>query len=223
MYKIALFLGVIIIGSIFSGYTIGASAQENGTVEAVPYEQKSKEGIDVTFTVKSYFDTINYFEYKPEENLVVFEIHFDWSEQNLSRAIFVHEEVSFPKNFTDFLTPSYIGQVNGIDLFKSSIIVDDTSEEQRIVHFMLSRDQISFLKSEQAKEMGEQLPNVMEFELVASEKFKFPVIAFTKNEEFRVDLSWDPLIIEPDEQKQAIRCPDCKIPVSMIIMKIEEK
>jgi len=38
----------------------------------------------------------------------------------------------------------------------------------------------------------------------------------TKTIEFK---SYDKL----DEQKRAIRCPDCKIPVSMIIMKIEEK
>jgi len=102
------------------------------------------------------------------------------------------------------LVPSYTGRVNGIDLFKSSIIVDDSSEEERIVHFMLSQDQIMVLKREQAKEMSEQLPNLMKFELAVSEKIEFPVVAFTKNEEFRVDLSWDPPIIEPDKNTKFI-------------------
>jgi len=118
-------------------------------LEAVTYVQKNKEGTDVTFTVKSYFGTINSFEYKPEENLVAFEMPFDWSKQNLSDVTFVHEEVSFPKDFADFLTPSYIGRVNGIDLFKSAIMIDDYSEQDvRIVHFMLTQDHLNLLQRE---------------------------------------------------------------------------
>lgn len=159
---------------------------------------------DVTFKVKSYYDTTTNFQYNPEENLIRFEMPFDWSEQNLSHVYFIHEETIFPKDFTEFLAPSYTGRVNGIELFKSSIMVDDSSDEGRIVHFMLSQDQISFLKMQQAKNMDEQLPTLIKFELVASEKFEFPVVAFTKNQELRVDLSWDPPIIEPDENTKFI-------------------
>ena len=174
-------------------------------VEAIPYVQKSKEGTDVTFTVKSYFDTINNFEYKPEENLVAFEMPFDWSEQNLSHTSFVHEEVSFPKNFADFLTPSYIGRVNGIDLFKSAIMIDDYSEQDvRIVHFMLPQDHLNILQQELTKGIFTQPPNSIKFELLASEEVQFPVMAFTDNDEFRVDLSWDPTIIEPNKKTKFI-------------------
>jgi len=174
------------------------------TVGDTSYYQQKVRGEDVTFKVKSYYDTITNFQYNPEENIIRFEMPFDWSEQNLSHVYFIHEEAIFPKDFIDFLAPSYTGRVNGIDLFKSSIMVDDSSEEERIVHFMLSQDQISFLKREQVKQMGEQLPNLMKFELTASETIKFPVVAFTKNEEFRVDLSWDPPIIEPDKETKFI-------------------
>ena len=168
------------------------------------YHQQRVSNEDVTFKIKSYYDTITNFQYNPEENLIRFEMPFDWSEQNLSHVYFIHEEATFPKDFTDFLAPSYTGRVNGIDLFKSSIMIDDSSEEERIVHFMLSQDQISILKREQAKEMGEQLSNLMKFELAVSETIVFPVVAFSKNEEFRVDLSWDPPIIEPDKNTKFI-------------------
>ncbi|MGH9999122.1 MAG: PEFG-CTERM sorting domain-containing protein, partial [Nitrosopumilaceae archaeon] len=85
------------------------------------HNQKSKDGQDITFRVKSYYDTITNFEYDPNENVISFEMPFDWSEQNISQIPFVHEEVFFPKTFGDFLAPSYTGQVNGIVLFKSSI------------------------------------------------------------------------------------------------------
>lgn len=174
------------------------------TVGDTSYHQQKVRGEDVTFKVKSYYDTITNFQYNTEENLIRFEMPFDWSEQNLSHVYFIHEEAIFPKDFTEFLAPSYTGKVNGINLFKSSIMIDDSSEGERIVHFMLTQDQISFLKMEQVKEMGEQLPNLMEFELAASETIVFPVVAFTKNEELRVDLSWDPTIIEPDKNTKFI-------------------
>ena len=174
------------------------------TVGDTSYYQQKVRDEDVTFKVKSYYDTITNFQYNTEENLIRFEMPFDWSEQNLSHVYFIHEEAIFPKDFTDFFAPSYTGRINGIDLFKSSIMVDDSSEEERIVHFMLSQDQISFLKREQAKKMGEQLPNLMKFELAARETIEFPVVAFTKNEELRVDLSWDPPIIEPDKETKFI-------------------
>jgi len=44
----------------------------------------------------------------------------------------------------------------------------------------------------------------MIFELVASEEAQFPVMTFTDNDEFRVDLSWDPAIIEPDKETKFI-------------------
>lgn len=169
------------------------------------HQEKITDGQDITFRVKSYYDTITNFQYDSENNLIRFEMPFDWSEQNLSHVTFVHEEVSFPKNFTDFLVPSYTGRVNGVDLFKSSIMIDDASEQDaRIVHFMLSGDHLNVLKQAQEKGIFEQTPDFMEFELVASEELQFPVEAFTEKEEFRVDLSWDPPLIEPDKNTKFI-------------------
>ena len=167
------------------------------------HNQKSKDGQDITFRVKSYYDTITNFEYEPNENIISFEMPFDWSEQNTSQIPFVHEEVFFPKTFGDFLTPSYTGQVNGIDLFKSSIAVDDYSEEGRIVHFVIVQDQIKVLKDLQKKTV-KQLPNHMKFKLVASDQVQFPITALTNNQQFQVDLSWDPLVIQPGQKTMFI-------------------
>jgi len=96
-------------------------------------------------------------------------------------------------------------KVNGIDLFKSAIMIDDYSEQDvRIVHFMLPQDHLNILQQEQTKGIFTQPPNSIKFELLASEEVQFPVMAFTDNDEFRVDLSWDPTIIEPNKKTKFI-------------------
>lgn len=168
------------------------------------FNEKNKAGDNVTFGVKSYYDKISNFDYDSNANIASFEMPFDWSEQNISHVSVVHEEVHFPKKFGDFFVPSYTGKVNGIDLFKSSIIIDDYSDEnERIVHFILSQDNLKFLKQAQQK-IGVDKPENMKFALEASYNVVFPMVAMTKNEEIQVDLSWDPTIIEPDKDTKFI-------------------
>ena len=89
--------------------------------ETSTFVQKDLQDQDVSFRLKSYFDKISSFEYNPEKKQVTFEMPFDWSEKQMSHIPVVHEEVHFPKEFAEFLSGGYTGQVNGIDLFKSSI------------------------------------------------------------------------------------------------------
>jgi len=168
------------------------------TVQTTHYED------DTTFKITSYFDNISYFDYKSDENTLEFEMPFDWNEKTISHIPVVHEEVHFPKNFAKFLSPSYVGKVNGIDLFKSSVTIDDYSDESnRIVHFVLLQDHLKFLKNE-LKKSGDSLPESIKFTLEPSQTAKFPLTSFTKNEEFQVDLSWDPVVIEPQKNVKFI-------------------
>lgn len=168
------------------------------------FDGKDKDENEVTFGVKSYYDKISNFDYDSNANIASFEMPFDWSEQNISHVPLVHEELHFPKKFGDFFVPSYVGKVNGIDLFKSATIIDDYSNEnERIVHFVLSQDDLKFLKQAQ-KKTGVDKPENMKFTLETSNKVVFPMIAMTKNEEIQVDLSWDPIVIEPGKDAKFI-------------------
>ena len=166
-------------------------------VETTETIQTDSQGNDVKFRIKSYFDKISQMSYNPSTQEVSFEMPFDWSEKQISHIPVVHEEIHFPKDFAEFLYPSYIGRVNGIDLFKSSVTIDDyTEEDERIVHFVLLQDHLKFLKN-QIKKSGEPLPDKMIFTLSPSDQPGFPLTAFTKSEDFQVDLSWDPVDIQP--------------------------
>ncbi len=160
------------------------------------FMQKDSENKDVKFGFKSYFDSISNFVYDHKAKEVQFEMPFDWSEKQMSHVSVVHVESHFPKDFVEFLSPSYSGYVNGIELFKSSVSVDDyTEEDERIVHFVLLQDHLRFLKNEM-RNSGESLPDNIVFTLSASEDVAFPLEAYTKSEDFKINLSWDPLEVE---------------------------
>lgn len=160
--------------------------------------QSDLEEQEVLFRMKSYFDKISNFEYDPQNKQVTFEMPFDWSEQKMSHIPVVHEEVHFPKDFSEYLSGGYVGKVNGIELFKSSIQIDDyTEEDERIVHFVLLQDHLRFLKN-QMKQSGEPLPDKMTFILTTTEEIDFPLSAYTRSEDFLINLSWDPVEILPE-------------------------
>ena len=166
-------------------------------VETVSFIQKDTKNNDIEFSLKSYFDTISNFEYDSENKQITFDMPFDWSEKQMSHVSVVHVETHFPKDFSEFLSPSYSGYVNGIQLFKSSVSVDDyTVEDERIVHMVLLQDHLKFLKNEM-KKSEEPIPDKIYFTLSTSEKIAFPLEAYTKSEDFKINLSWDPLNVEP--------------------------
>ena len=167
-------------------------------IETVSFTQKDSKNNDVEFRSKSYFDTISNFNYDYAANQVTFEMPFDWSEKQMSHVSVVHVETHFPKEFVEFLAPSYSGYVNGIELFKSSVSVDDyTEDDERIVHFVLLQDHLRYLKNEMKKDLDE-FPKNMIFTISMSTDKAFPLEAYTKSEDFKINLSWDPMVVEPD-------------------------
>ena len=166
-------------------------------VDTVSHPQKDQNNEDVEFSTKSYFDSVSNFYYNSEAKEVTFEMPFDWSESQMSHVSVVHVETHFPKDFVEFLSPSYLGSANGIKLFKSSVTVDDyTYDDERTVHFVLLQDHLRYLKNEM-RASEEPLPDNIVFKLSASEEAKFPLIAYTASEDFKINLAWDPKDIEP--------------------------
>ena len=182
----------------------GVYQADLSVAETTQFWQKDSQNQDVSFKIKSYFDKISNFEYDSENKQITFEMPFDWSENKMSHIPVVHEEVHFPNDFEEFFSGGYTGQANGIDLFKSSVTVDDYSvEDERIVHFVLLQDHLRFLKNKM-KDSGEPLPDNIVFTLSTTEKIDFPLTAYTKSEDFLVNLSWDPILIEPDAKTKFV-------------------
>jgi hypothetical protein len=167
--------------------------------ETTSYLQSDLNDNDVQFRLKSYFDEPSTLNYDPQTSIITFEMPFDWSTSTISHIPVVHMEVHFPKEFTELLQyPSYVGSINGITLFKSSVNVDDyTEKSERIVHFVLLNDQLKYLKN-QLKKSDQEIPDKMIFKLLPSDEITFPISVMTRDEQFQVDLSWDPIDITPN-------------------------
>ena len=174
------------------------------SVTEVTYHQKTTGQNETEFRVKSYYDKITSFDYDTNEKIAKVVFPFDFSETNISHTNVVHTEIMFPKNTLEFLSPNYFGTGNGVELFKSSIFIDDYSEEDnRIVHFVLLPDHLRHIKN-QIKKTGEELPKTVELILTKGNEIEFPLRTLTLSEEFQVDLSWDPKIIIPGEKTKFI-------------------
>ena len=132
------------------------------SVTNVMYYQEKVGQKDAEFRVKSYYDKVSNFEYDTKENVAKISFPFDFSETNISHTNVIHTEIMFAKNTLEFLSPNYSGTGNGIELFKSSIFIDDYSEEDnRIVHFVLLPDHVRHIKN-QMKKMGEETEDEIE-------------------------------------------------------------
>ena len=134
---------------------------------------------------------------------------FDWEGKNISHIQVVHEEVFFPKALTELISPNYDAKINGIDVFKSNIQIDDYSDEDgRMVHIILLQDHVKFFKNMIKKELAKQgiepLPDKMYFELIPNNEITFPISVLTTNGDYRVDLSWDPKEIMPGSETRFI-------------------
>src|SRR5918999_4550959 len=140
--------------------------------------------------VKTYYDEITNFDYS--NKTIKFEMPFTWHRTYVDQVPVVHVEVQFPKTLEDLQTNSYRGTLNGRELEAQAVIIDDyTSEQNRIVHFvinnpMLHRFSDAISDSENAI-----------FTLAPAEKPKFPLdILSLPGEKFLFQLSWGPDIIE---------------------------
>ena len=179
------------------------------SVTDVSYYQEDVGTKETEFRVKSYYDKISNFEYDSKENVAKISFPFDFSETNISHTNVVHTEIMFPKDTLEFLSPNYFGTGNGVELFKSSIFIDDYSEEEnRIVHFVLLPDHLRHIKN-QLKKMDTDsssvvLPNSIDLVLNKGKEIEFPLRTLTLSEEYQVDLSWDPKVIIPGEKVKFI-------------------
>ncbi len=178
----------------------GADGQPQGGVHRADLSiTETKEFVQddgVKFGTRSYFDAITGLEYDSQAGTVSIEMPFDWSQNTISHIPVVHVEVHFPKDFAEYTSPSYAGTVNGVDLFRSSVTIDDYTEpDERIVHFVLLASHLQVIKNQ----LADELPANMVFGLAMSDENQFPMTAYTAGEEFYVDLSWEPPEIMPDQ------------------------
>jgi hypothetical protein len=140
--------------------------------------------------VKTYYDDVKNFSYS--NRTISFETPFTWNGAYVSQVPVLHIEVQFPKAIEELQGNSYRGMINGVELEAQAVVIDDyTSEQNRIVHFIVNNAMLSRL----AEKMGSS--DVAAFSLKPSDKPKFPLdISSLPKEKFLFQLAWGPDVIE---------------------------
>lgn len=173
-------------------------------LDEAPHTSTGINNQSIQFTTKSYFDRISNFQYDADLGRITFEMPFDWSAPRISHIPVIHQEVHFPKDLEEFVTRGYIGQINNVTLFRSSVTVDDfTNIDDRTVHFVILQDHINIIKSRMTKPL-DTLPDKMTFTLEKTQDIRSQLSAFSRNGDFQVDMTWEPETVLPDQKTKFI-------------------
>ncbi len=134
----------------------------------------------------SYYDIIeDNFRYDSNKRGVTYSMPFDWSKENIEQTAVVHQEIIIPKTFGDLMVKSFSAKINGLDISDSNITVDDFSDENRIVHLVISQNELL--------ELSEKLQNTSsKIEIAIMPINDLPLSTVTENGQFRINLSWEP-------------------------------
>ena len=157
--------------------------------ETYTFDIETPQG-QTEMVAKTYYDEITNFDYS--NKYISFEMPFTWDPAYVAQVPVLHMEVQFPKSLEELQTNSYRAMLNGRELEAQAVVIDDYSSEQnRIVHFVVSNAMLS--------RFAETINNndTAAFALMPSEKPKFPLdIMSLPSERFLLQLSWGPDIIE---------------------------
>ena len=171
-------------------YTGSISVADKTSYDVMGHDEKQYR-----LGITSWYDQINNFDYDTENSKISFAMPFDWSQKNIEQTSTVHEELHISKLFPDLLVTKYDVSVNGIPLSEDSVLPDDYSDEDRIVHMVLSKEKILSIRDAASKVSDSE----MIFSITPNQNVILP-LSHISNVQYRVDLWWDPTTIESSKE-----------------------
>ena len=135
--------------------------------------------------VITYFDQISEFSYDQETRQIEFSFPFQWDQKTIGQTSVIHEEVQIPKSFGDLLVSKFDVTLNEIDLPESAINIDDFTGGKRIVHVVVSQNELQEIFSANQFDTDNI---VLKFQ--PSEN-SIPLSGVTENGQFKINLWWE--------------------------------
>ena len=149
---------------------------------SIPKKYNYDTEYDNSVSVTTYYDVIESFSFSSD--LIKFSMPFEWSDDIISQTSVIHEEIHIPKSMSTWITNDYDLMINDIPAPDSLITIDDYSiENERIIHIILPQ----LFIPDYAIDLQQ-----MNFELTPSSSPNFPLVSRTGNNEFDVNLTWEP-------------------------------
>ncbi len=134
----------VTIEGAMSPKTLVADPLKFDTFVSVAQEQnfiiQTAQAEEIPIVVKTYYDDITSFDYSDNNNMITFDMPFDWSPDYISQVQVVHEEIRIPKSFTPYADGTdFKGYVNGVEVNNRILLLDPYSyENENIIHFLVT-------------------------------------------------------------------------------------
>ena len=136
-------------------------------------------------SVITYFDQISEFSYDQETRQIEFSFPFQWDQKTISQTSVIHEEIQIPKSFGDLLVSKFDVTLNEIDLPESAINIDDFTGGKRIVHVVVSQNELQEIFSSHQFNADNI---VLKFQ---PNENSIPLSGVTENGQFKINLWWE--------------------------------
>ena len=153
--------------------------------ETTYYEINDRNFGAQELSVITYFDQISEFSYDQETRQIEFSFPFQWDQKTISQTSVIHEEIQIPKSFGDLLVSKFDVTLNEIDLPESAINIDDFTGGKRIVHVVVSQNELQEIFSSNQFNADNI---VLKFQ--PSEN-STPLSGVTENGQFKINLWWE--------------------------------
>jgi len=160
-------------------YDLGISIEETTRYEINDVNYGKQELGIVTF-----FDQISDFSFNTETKEITFSFPFDWNQKTIDQTTVIHEEVLVPKTYGDLLVAKYHATLNDLDLPESMINIDDFSYDDRIIHIVVSQEELQEIFSN--NQFNEDLATI-----TVTPQSALPLTGITENGQFKINLFWD--------------------------------
>ena len=133
----------------------------------------------------TYFDQIDEFSYDQNTKEVEFSFPFDWNQETIDQTSVIHEEIFIPKLFGGLLVSSFTASLNGIQLPESAINIDDFSSENRIVHIVVSQNELQGFFSDHQFDTNKIIIKIK------PSRDNLPLSGVTENGQYKINIWWD--------------------------------
>ena len=153
--------------------------------ETTYYEINDRNFGAQELSVITYFDQISEFSYDQETRQIEFSFPFQWDQKTIDQTSVIHEEVLIPKSFGDLLVAKFDVTLNEISLPDSAINIDDFTGGKRIVHVVVSQNELQEIFSSNQFNADNI---VLKFQ---PNENSIPLSGVTENGQFKINLWWE--------------------------------
>ena len=153
--------------------------------ETTYYEINDRNFGAQELSVITYFDQISEFSYDQETRQIEFSFPFQWDQKTIGQTSVIHEDVQIPNSFGDLLVSKFDVTLNEIDLPESAINIDDFTGGKRIVHVVVSQNELQEIFSS-----NQFNANNIVLKFQPSEN-STPLSGVTENGQFKINLWWE--------------------------------